>query len=403
MGQRAASLGLFGHIAAGFCGDLLFALAVLWTLTERGASRLALGLALGLAALVPSLLERFAPTLESALARRPLLATAIARGGAGLLTALLGAVPKSAPNAALFGLAGLHALFTAVAAQASETAVANEVLSGRMTSAFASRWLQIATQLGCLVGGLAVGTLLERGGLAAVSVAGAALYACLVVAAVGLDRVRAPSSEGALESFGASEDPGTAPRSEASERRARAVLVAAFIAIVVLTVQMSGESLLLVSLVQLERRWSASAFGLLDAMFCAGAVAGAVVGTTPLPVLRRAASVGALGIAAFCWAQGLLPSLALVAPSAFGYGFFFNALRAAQRQHFFASATGALDAARWTGRLTSARMAAEAATPVLLGALLSSLRPSLAYVLFGTMSGLVLGAVQLVQWRQGRA
>ncbi|WNG20889.1 hypothetical protein [Cystobacter fuscus] len=352
-------------LAITLSGDTMLTVALIWTAMANSQSFLPLGMTLALMSAVPYTLQRVFPRMKEWIARRNMQAFATARF-AGLLVAASGLLlPSPLPMWGLYAVAGAFTMTAFVAQQALESTMAGLSLRKVLSAKESARISQAGIQLGAFVGGALGGLLYERAGIKWTFVAligtlavGALIPALLPGSAEQLTSTH-PSKEAGGSSTDATDD---APAADSSRSL---VLWLALVGIAVLTLHLGAYNYLVPIIMQKQKLWAVSDYGVVSAAAGFGALL-----ATSIVIERRgelwnvALSVVALALADYgLWATG---SVLLGAALAFLIGYAFNTLRIWQRKIIFENVTTDEEGAEWAGRTTVVFQLLKAAVPLFL-------------------------------------
>ena len=351
-------------LAITLSGDTMLTVALIWTALATSSSTLPLGLTLALMSAIPYTLQRLVPRLQAWITHGPLHAFAAARVAGLLVAAAALLLPSPMPLWALYTAAGAFTLTVFIAQQSLEVTMAGLALRQVLTAKEASRISQAGIQLGAFVGGALGGLLLERAGIEWIFIA---LLATLAVGAMIPVLLRQAATQ--LQNALPSPSPGTASHQQAAGRTTGAprftTLWLALLAIAALTVQLGGFNYLVPIILQKEKLWAASDYGLISA----AAGVGALIATVVVVGGRGerwtiGASVLTIGLADYgLWATS---SVLAAAGLAFMVGYAFNTLRIRQRELIYENVVSDQESVEWAGRSTVVFQVLKAIMPLAL-------------------------------------
>jgi MFS family permease len=351
-------------LAITLSGDTMLTVALIWTATSTSSSTIPLGLTLALMSVVPYGLQVAVPRLKAWVAHGPMRAFATARS-AGLVVAAAGLLlPSPLSLWALYGIAGVFTLTVFIAQQALETMMAGLALRKVLTAKEASRISQAGIQLGAFVGGALGGLLLDRAGIkwTFAVLMGTLAVGALIPALLRETAGHLQNATPAAGSGGAMRD-GAAAREADSSRHV--ILWLSLVGIAALTVQLGAFNYLIPIILQKQKQWAASDYGLISAAAGVGALVATVIGVGKRGERWNVlASVFAIALADYgLWASG---SVILAAGLAFMVGYAFNTLRIRQREFIFENVSNDQESAEWAGRTTVVFQVMKAVMPLFL-------------------------------------
>lgn len=387
-------------LAITLSGDTMLTVALIWTALANSQSFLPLGLMLALMSAVPYALQLVLPRLKDWIARKNLHAFAAARF-AGFLVAVTGLLlPAPLPMWGLYGIAGSFTMTAFIAQQSLESTMAGLALRKVLSAKEASRISQAGIQLGAFVGGALGGLLHERAGIKWTF---ATLIGTLAVGALIPVLLRGTAEQ--LESTHPARGAGGASRDAASTLPTDAsrsiVLWLALLGIAVLTVHLGAYNYLIPIILQKQKQWAVSDYGLVSAAAGFGALLATVI-----VVGRRGErwnvtlSVFAIAIADYgLCATG---SVLFAAGLAFLIGYAFNTLRIWQRKLIFENVTSDEESVEWAGRTTVVFQLLKAAIPLLLALVIERMGTEQAGTVFVLAGCAIAASLLLLMTRQVR-
>lgn len=398
--MKRGKLWLILVLAITLSGDTMLTVALIWTALSSSQSFLPLGLTLALMSAVPYAVQLLLPQLRSWIAHKNLRAFAAARF-AGLLVALTGLLlPSPLSIWGLYGIAGVFTITAFIAQQSLESTMAGLALRKLLSAAEASRISQAGIQLGAFVGGALGGWLYERAGIKWTF---AALMGTLAVGALlpallrgGVGQIEStPSGQGV---GGTSRDAAAAPSVGAPQS---VVLWLALIGIAVLTVHLGAYNYLIPIILQKEKQWAVSDYGLVSAAAGFGALL-----ATMIVAGRRGerwnVSLSMFAIALADYGLCATGSVAFAAGLAFLIGYCFNTLRIWQRKLIFENVTSDQEGAEWAGRTIIVFQVLKAAVPLALALVLEQLGTEQAGPVFVLTGAAIAAGLLLLMMRQVR-
>ncbi|MFL5344423.1 MAG: MFS transporter [Hyalangium sp.] len=387
-------------LAITLSGDTMLTVALIWTALSSSQSFLPLGLTLALMSAVPYTIQLLLPRMRNWIAHENLRAFAAARF-AGLLVALTGLLlPSPLSIWGLYGIAGAFTVTAFIAQQSLESTMAGLALRKVLSAKEASRISQAGIQLGAFVGGALGGLLHERAGIKWTF---AVLIGTLAVGALIPALLRGSAEQ--LESTHAGQGAGGASHQTTAAQRADTsrsiILWLALIGIAVLTVHLGAYNYLIPIILQKEKQWAVSDYGLVSAAAGFGALlATMVVAERRGERWNVTLSVFAIAIADYgLCATG---SVVFAAGLAFMIGYSFNTLRIWQRKLIFENVTSDQEGVEWAGRTTIVFQLLKAAVPLALALALDRMGTEQAGPMF-VLTGIGIAAsLLLLMTRQVR-
>lgn len=250
-----------------------------------------------------------------------------------------------------------------------------EVLLRRITSNQASRILQTAIQMAAFLGAAMAGFVLNWRGMNGVLLVNVLTYACGSLCFLLLNQVVI---------FHQTETLTQSALSKVHHQGNKTILWLALLGLAMLTIQIAGFNLFVPLMAQHEKHWSASQFGVIDAI----AGSGAFLSTFILVDKGRIAHLWIVSFVAIFLCDAsfyFLNNIYFVSVSAFCLGFFINAFRIKQREMIYDNVSNTHEILEWTGRITAMTAFIKALSPLILSFMV--FHPSFNFMLCGLFVG----------------